>query len=260
MRVHTQAHEYATNTLTIRVFFAQTRRPNPPRTWAGVFVHEFLVTNTTVIQYLRILVRAPCLHVRTYVLLDFYTHIRYVSSYICIYILYIYVCIYIYMYVYIRVVLSFVLRLGTGITGQKRTVRRRKKGKGERVEGRKGHGEEEEDRLVARIRFRTVSNDTGQDTTMFSKILIPRHLFLPSFFLLFLPSFFFFLFLFFSSSFLPLVRSRDGTVREIRGGRKSRGNEESTVSRGFVARLHGLTCFSRLFLLIFTSFTSVFNR
>lgn len=70
------------------------------------------------------------------------------------------------------------------------------------------------------------------------------------------------LFFFFpsSSSFLPLVRSRDGTVREIRGGRKSRGNEESTVSRGFVARLHGLTCFSRLFLLIFTSFTSVFNR
>lgn len=106
------------------------------------------------------------------------------------------------MCIYIRVVLSFVLRLGTGITGQKRRVRRRKKGKGERVEGRKGHGEEEEDRLVARIRFRTVSNDTGQDTTMFSKILIPRHLFLHSFLLLFLSSFFP-LFLSFFFLFLP---------------------------------------------------------
>lgn len=33
-----------------------------------------------------------------------------------------------------------------------------------------------EDQLVARIRFRTVSNDTGQDTAMVSKILIPTPL------------------------------------------------------------------------------------
>ena len=48
---------------------------------------------------------------------------------------------------------------------------------------------------MARIRFRTVSNDTGQDTAMVSKILIPTPLSL-SFYFLFFPSF-----------FLSLVRS-----------------------------------------------------
>ena len=105
MRVHTHGPtSVPTNTLATRVFFAQTRRrPNPPRTWAGVFVHEFLVTNTTAIRYLH---AHSCVHVRTYVLLDSYTRIiGYVSSctyiYIYIYIIYIrvYICIHIYIYV-----------------------------------------------------------------------------------------------------------------------------------------------------------------
>lgn len=170
------------------VYFSHTAHSSQPssRTWAGVFRTHTSSSLPIPPQFSILRIRAPCLHTCFWIPI----HITgYVSWCVC-------VCI------YIRVVLSFVLRLGTGITGQKRRVRRRKKGKGERVEGRKGHGEEEEDRLVARIRFRTVSNDTGQDTTMFSKILIPRHLFLHSFLLLFLSSFSPFFFLFFSFFFL----------------------------------------------------------
>ena len=156
--------------------------------------------------FTRILVRA-----RTYIRASgfLYTHHRlckFVYVYIYLYIYYIYTCVYMYTYIYTccSVVCS---PLGNGNHGTKTHSSQEKEGWGwESVEGRKGHGEEEEDRLVARIRFRTVSNDTGQDTTMFSKILIPRHLFLPSFFLLFPPSFFSFFFLsfFLSSFFFPL--------------------------------------------------------
>lgn len=62
--------------------------------------------------------------------------------------------------------------------------------------------------------------------------------------------------------FLPLVRNRDGTLRRIRAGRRSRGNEESTVSQSSIARLHGPICFT-FFLLIFTSpnlFYTVFGQ
>lgn len=66
----------------------------------------------------------------------------------------------------VRVVLSFVLRLGTGTPRQNLAARKRKEGWGREKRGEKDAAEKRsEDQLVARIGFRTVSNDTGQDTT-----------------------------------------------------------------------------------------------
>lgn len=68
------------------------------------------------------------------------------------------------------------------------------------------------DRLVARIEFRTVSNDTGQDTT--AAMMVPGIL---------LPTF----------PFFSTVKSRTSAgwdSQEIHEGHRSHEDEESTVS------------------------------
>lgn len=121
--------------------------------------------------------------------------------------------------VQVCVVLSFVLRLGTGTARQNLVARRRKKGRAREKRGEKDAAEKKsEDQLVARIGFRTVSNDTGQDTT--ATIVLgnpPAIADTPAFF----------------------VPRPARTVQEAHGGRRSRGNGSRTVSRSSSAELHG---------------------